>query len=117
MEKADKLIVHKYARLLPRADNLRFKGESNLPLILSRKMVHLILTRSHYYSIPIRYGGEMPSIDIQVLEGVFSTEDKRLMIEKVTEAFREVVGETLRAEQQSASTKFKVVLGATAVSR
>ena len=39
----------------------------------------------------------MPSIDIQVLEGVFSTEDKRLMIEKVTEAFGEVVGETLRA--------------------
>jgi phenylpyruvate tautomerase PptA (4-oxalocrotonate tautomerase family) len=26
----------------------------------------------------------MPSIDIQVMEGVFSTEDKRLMIEKVT---------------------------------
>ena len=39
----------------------------------------------------------MPSIDIQVMEGVFSTEDKRLMIEKVTDAFGEVVGGTLRA--------------------
>ena len=39
----------------------------------------------------------MPSIDIQVMEGVFSSEDKRLMIEKVTDAFGEVVGETLRA--------------------
>ncbi len=39
----------------------------------------------------------MPSIDIQVMEGVFSTEDKRLIIEKVTNAFGEVVGETLRA--------------------
>jgi len=39
----------------------------------------------------------MPSIDIQVMEGVFSTEDKGLIIEKVTDAFGEVVGETLRA--------------------
>ena len=39
----------------------------------------------------------MPSIDIQVMEGVFSDEDKRLMIEKVTSAFGEVVGKTLEA--------------------
>ena len=39
----------------------------------------------------------MPSIDIQVMEGVFSAEDKRLMIEKVTEAFGEVAGQTLQA--------------------
>lgn len=39
----------------------------------------------------------MPSIDIQVMEGVFSAEDKKLMIEKVTDAFGEVVGEILRA--------------------
>ena len=39
----------------------------------------------------------MPSIDIQVMEAVFSAEDKRLMIEKITDAFGEVVGETLRA--------------------
>ena len=39
----------------------------------------------------------MPSIDIQVMQGVFSAEDKRLMIEKITDAFGEVVGETLRA--------------------
>ena len=39
----------------------------------------------------------MPTIDIQVMEGVFSSEDKRLMIEKITDAFGEVVGETLRA--------------------
>ena len=39
----------------------------------------------------------MPTIDIQVMEGVFSTEDKRLMIEKITDALGEVVGETLRA--------------------
>ena len=29
----------------------------------------------------------MSSIDIHVMEGVFSSEDKRLMIEKVTDAF------------------------------
>lgn len=39
----------------------------------------------------------MPSIDIQVMEGVFSVEDKKLMIDKVTKAFGEVVGETLQA--------------------
>jgi 4-oxalocrotonate tautomerase len=39
----------------------------------------------------------MPTIDIQVMEGVFSTDDKRLMIEKITDALGEVVGETLRA--------------------
>jgi 4-oxalocrotonate tautomerase len=43
------------------------------------------------------FRGITPSIDIQVMEGVFSTEDKRLIIEKVTDAFGEVVGETLRA--------------------
>ena len=39
----------------------------------------------------------MPSIDIQIMEGVFSAEDKKLMIEKVTDALGEVVGDTLRA--------------------
>lgn len=37
----------------------------------------------------------MPLIDIQVMEGVFSPEDKRLLIEKVTQAFSEVAGTTL----------------------
>ena len=39
----------------------------------------------------------MPSIDIQVMEGVFSTEDKALLIEKVTDAFGEVAGKALQA--------------------
>ena len=39
----------------------------------------------------------MPLIDIQVMEGVFSSEDKKLMIEKVTRAFGEVAGKTLES--------------------
>ena len=39
----------------------------------------------------------MPAIDIQVLEGVFSDDEKRAMIEKVTGAFAEVAGQTIRA--------------------
>ncbi|WP_455373630.1 tautomerase family protein [Limibacillus halophilus] len=39
----------------------------------------------------------MPLIDIQVLEGVFTPDEKRDMIKKVTEAFGEVAGETMRA--------------------
>jgi len=38
----------------------------------------------------------MPSIDIQVLEGVFSDEEKRRIIENVTNGFGEVAGETIR---------------------
>jgi 4-oxalocrotonate tautomerase len=39
----------------------------------------------------------MPSIDIQVLEGVFSTKEKAEIIQKVTDAFGEVAGLTIRA--------------------
>lgn len=39
----------------------------------------------------------MPSIDIQVLEGVFSDQDKADIITRVTEAFASVAGETIRA--------------------
>lgn len=39
----------------------------------------------------------MPLIDIQEMEGVLSAEDKRLMIDKITEAFGEVAGQTLQA--------------------
>lgn len=39
----------------------------------------------------------MPSIDIHVMEGVWTDEDKRMMIEKVTDAFGDVVGQRLRA--------------------
>ncbi|MGI9400510.1 MAG: tautomerase family protein [Rhizobiaceae bacterium] len=39
----------------------------------------------------------MPSIDIQVLEDVFTDEEKMLIIKKVISAFGEVAGETLRA--------------------
>ena len=39
----------------------------------------------------------MPSIDIQVLEGVFSAEEKAEIIRKVTHAFGEVAGQTIRA--------------------
>ena len=39
----------------------------------------------------------MPSIDIQVLEGVFSEDEKRRIIENVTAGFGEVAGETIRS--------------------
>lgn len=39
----------------------------------------------------------MPSIEIQVLEGVFTTEEKGMIIQKVTEAFGEVAGQTIKA--------------------
>ncbi|MGB2200863.1 MAG: tautomerase family protein [Pseudooceanicola atlanticus] len=39
----------------------------------------------------------MPAIDIQVLEGVFSDDEKRRIIENVTRAFGDVAGDTLRA--------------------
>ena len=39
----------------------------------------------------------MPSIDIQVLENVFSDEEKAEIIRRVTEAFGSVAGETIRA--------------------
>ena len=58
----------------------------------------------------------MPSIDIQVLEGVFSTEDKRLMIEKLLKRSGKLLVKPSGPEQRFASTKFKVVRGATAVS-
>jgi 4-oxalocrotonate tautomerase len=40
--------------------------------------------------------GVMPAIDIQVLEGVFTDEEKARIIEKVTNAFGEVAGATIR---------------------
>lgn len=39
----------------------------------------------------------MPAIDIQVLEGVFTPEEKRAIIEKVSDAFGEVAGQTIRS--------------------
>ncbi len=42
-------------------------------------------------------GSPMPLIDFQVMEGVFSSEDKKLMIEKITQAFGEVAGKTLES--------------------
>ena len=38
----------------------------------------------------------MPAIDVQIMEGVFSDEDKRRMIERITEAFGEVAGRTMQ---------------------
>ncbi|MDH3233564.1 MAG: 2-hydroxymuconate tautomerase family protein [Alphaproteobacteria bacterium] len=38
----------------------------------------------------------MPSVDIHVIEGVFTNEQKRTMIEKVTDAMVEIEGEALR---------------------
>ncbi len=38
----------------------------------------------------------MPSIDIKVMEGVFTTEEKARIIECVTAGFGEVAGETMR---------------------
>jgi 4-oxalocrotonate tautomerase len=38
----------------------------------------------------------MPSIDIQVLEGVFSVQEKADIIRKVTNAFGEVAGQTIK---------------------
>lgn len=39
----------------------------------------------------------MPSIEIQVLEGVFSNDEKRQIIERVTDAFASVAGQTIKA--------------------
>lgn len=39
---------------------------------------------------------QMPSIEIQVLEGVFSVEEKAEIIQNVTAAFGEVAGETIK---------------------
>ncbi|WP_305989569.1 tautomerase family protein [Roseibium sp. MMSF_3544] len=38
----------------------------------------------------------MPSIDIQLLEGVFSAEEKKQIIQNVTEAFGQVAGQTIK---------------------
>ena len=38
----------------------------------------------------------MPSVDIHVIEGVFTNDQKRTMIEKVTDAMVEIEGEALR---------------------
>ncbi|PWJ10923.1 tautomerase family protein [Jannaschia seohaensis] len=38
----------------------------------------------------------MPSIEIQVLEGVFSDEEKAEIIRRVTEAFGSVAGKSIR---------------------
>ena len=38
----------------------------------------------------------MPTIDVQVLEGVFDEEDKANLISALTKAFGEVAGQTLR---------------------
>ena len=38
----------------------------------------------------------MPAIDIQVLEGVFDEKDKADLIVRLTDAFGEVAGQTLR---------------------
>lgn len=42
-------------------------------------------------------GEEMPSIDIQVLENVFSSQEKAQIIKRVTEAFGEVSGPAIQA--------------------
>ena len=38
----------------------------------------------------------MPYVNIKLIEGVFDTDEKREMIEKVTEALIEVEGESMR---------------------
>jgi 4-oxalocrotonate tautomerase len=38
----------------------------------------------------------MPLIDIQVLEGVFTPDEKKQIIDKVTTAFGDVAGETMK---------------------
>jgi 4-oxalocrotonate tautomerase len=38
----------------------------------------------------------MPLIDVQVMEGVFSAEEKAQIIENVTQGFAKVAGETLK---------------------
>jgi 4-oxalocrotonate tautomerase len=39
----------------------------------------------------------MPSIDIQVLEGVFDAEEKAKLIERISDAFGTVAGSEIRA--------------------
>ncbi len=43
-----------------------------------------------------RKGTIMPLVDIQVIEGVFTADQKKEMIEKVTDTMVEIEGETLR---------------------
>ena len=38
----------------------------------------------------------MPMVDIELIKGVFTAEEKQAMIEKVTEAMLSVEGETMR---------------------
>lgn len=39
----------------------------------------------------------MPLVDIQLIEGVFTPDQKKAMIEKVTDAMVEIEGEAMRA--------------------
>lgn len=39
----------------------------------------------------------MPLVDIQLIEGVFTADQKKAMIEKVTDAMVEIEGEAMRA--------------------
>jgi 4-oxalocrotonate tautomerase len=43
-----------------------------------------------------RKGNVMPLVDIQVIEGVFTPDQKKNMIEKVTDTMVEIEGENLR---------------------
>ena len=47
----------------------------------------------------------MPFIDIKVIEGVFTPEEKREMVERVSEAVIAVEGETLRPLTHAAITE------------
>jgi 4-oxalocrotonate tautomerase len=45
---------------------------------------------------PIKWSDPMPLVDIQLIEGVFSTEQKQQMIAKITDAMVEIEGEAMR---------------------
>ena len=47
----------------------------------------------------------MPFIDIKVIEGVFTPEEKREMVERVSEAVIAIEGEPLRAVTHTAITE------------
>jgi 4-oxalocrotonate tautomerase len=72
-------VVLKHAFVLPSNYVLTQRGRPNA-----------LKTEKH------RKGNVMPLVDIQVIEGVFTPEQKKDMIEKVTNTMVEIEGESLR---------------------
>jgi 4-oxalocrotonate tautomerase len=59
----------------------------------------------------------MPVVDIKVIEGVFTDEEKREMVERVTEALIEIRGEPLRSATHTLVPRPRVADGRSADGR